>query len=302
MALWLDRDVDDDVRRFGLYEGDVYAYSPTPATLAFASFAQDYVRNFFGGRDPQTAQYEMDVRDYAALLAELKPAFIHHDESKRLIRQLLRDFGCSPDDTYFDVPRLRTSTSDGYLTTGIAFAFHPHRDTWYSAPMCQINWWMPVFPMDADNGMAFHPRYFDEAVPNSSSHYDYQRWNAESRFTASQQVGVDTREQPKALGAVDMLPDLRVVLPVGGIMLFSAAQLHSSVENTSGRTRFSIDFRTVNRSDAVGLQGAQNVDSLCTGTTMNDYLRVSDLAHLDDEITATYLPGHPQSPRGLSHD
>lgn len=294
MAVLLDSEAGDDVRRLGLYDGDIYVYSPTAATRAFVAFTQDYVRDFFAGRDPESAQHEMDVQDYAALLAELKPAFIHHEESKRLIRQVLRDFGCDPDETYFDVPRLRTSTSDGYLTTGIAFAFHPHRDTWYSAPMCQINWWMPVFPMDANNGMAFHPRYFRESVPNSSSGYDYQRWNAESRFNASQHVGVDTREQPKALGAVEMIPDVRVVLPVGGIMLFSGAQLHSSVENTSGRTRFSIDFRTVNRSDAIGLVGAENVDSLCTGTTMGDYLRVTDLEHLDDDIIATYLPRHPQ--------
>ena len=295
MAVLFDSDVDDGLRRAGLYSGDIYAYSPTTATLAFASFTQDYVRDYFDGRDPESAQYEMDVLEYAALLAKLKPAFIHHDESKRLIRQLLRDFGCDPDDTYFDVPRLRTSTSDGYLTTGIAFAFHPHRDTWYSAPMCQINWWMPVFPMDGNNGMAFHPRYFSESVLNSSSDYDYQRWNAESRFNASQHVGVDTRQQPKALSKVEMTPDLRLVLPVGGIMLFSGAQLHSSCENTSGRTRFSIDFRTVNRSDALGLVGAENVDSYCTGTTMADYLRVSDLEHLDDDIIGTYLPCHPQS-------
>lgn len=301
MAVFFDSEAGDDVRRMGLYNGDVFVYSPTESTRAFAAFTQEYVRDFFAGRDPQSAQYEMDVQEYADLLARLKPAFIHHEESKRLIRQLLRDFGCDPDDTFFDVPRLRTSTSDGYLTTGIAFAFHPHRDTWYSAPMCQINWWMPVFPMDAHNGMAFHPRYFSEALPNSSSGYDYQRWNAESRFSASQHVGVDTREQPKALAPVEILPDLRVVLPVGGIMLFSAAQLHSSVENTSGRTRFSIDFRTVNRSDAIGLVGAENVDSLCTGTTMSDYLRVTDLEHLDDDVIATYLPRHPQPLRPAPH-
>jgi hypothetical protein len=40
----------------------------------------------------------------------------------------------------FDMPRLRSSTSDNYLTTGIAYEWHPHRDTWYSAPQCQINW------------------------------------------------------------------------------------------------------------------------------------------------------------------
>jgi hypothetical protein len=180
MAVFIDSDHDDAERRTGLYAGNIYVYSATEAGTEFATFAQQYVRDAFGGRDPEHVQYEMDVTEYAALLADLKPKFIHHEESKRLIRRLLVSFGCDADDTYFDVPRLRTSTSDGYLTTGIAFAFHPHRDTWYSAPMCQVNWWMPVFPIGPDNGMAFHPRYWRGRAQQLVG-YDYQRWNAESR-------------------------------------------------------------------------------------------------------------------------
>ena len=75
---------------------------------------------------------------------------------------MLEERGCDPERTYFDVPRLRTSTSNDYLTTGIAFAFHPHRDTWYSAPFSQINWWIPIYPVVADNVMAFHPQYLGE--------------------------------------------------------------------------------------------------------------------------------------------
>src|SRR5215831_8422995 len=52
--------------------------------------------------------------------------------SPKLIASLMSELGNDPDDIYFDVPRLRSSTAKGYLTTGIAYAFHPHRDTWYS--------------------------------------------------------------------------------------------------------------------------------------------------------------------------
>ena len=61
------------------------------------------------------------------------------------LRSILSDLGCDPEQTYFDVPRLRSSTSEQYLTSGIAYAWHPHRDTWYSAPLCQLNWWLPVY-------------------------------------------------------------------------------------------------------------------------------------------------------------
>jgi hypothetical protein len=76
-----------------------------------------------------------------------------------------------------------------------------------------------------------------------------------------------------------------------GIILFSAAQLHSTVPNTSGEARYSIDFRTVNRGDAAAGRGAPNQDSACTGTTMRDYLRADDLSHLPDEIVARYDAG-----------
>ena len=35
-------------------------------------------------------------------------------------------------------------------------------------------------------------------------------------------------------------------------------------------------------------RGAKNVDSECTGTTMRDYLRVTDLAPLPDEVIRLY--------------
>ena len=70
--------------------------------------------------------------------------------------------------------------------------------------------------------------------------------------------------------------------------MFSAAQMHSSVPNTSGVTRFSIDFRTVNLSDAAEKRGAPNIDSACTGTSMRDFLRGTDLSRISDDVIALY--------------
>ena len=296
-AIFTDAQPGNDVLRTRLYDGDLFVYSPSAASAALCGFAREMVCDAFGPLDPELAQFELPVERYASLLAELKPRFIHHAETKRLLRDLLRSLGFDETRTYFDVPRLRSSTSDGYLTTGIAYAFHPHRDTWYSAPMCQINLWMPVFAVRPDNIMAFHPQYWSRPVLNSSAGYDYQRWNATSRFNAAQHVGKDTREQPKALEPLELEPDLRIVTPVAGVQLFSAAQLHSSIGNESGRTRFSIDFRILNVDDARAGIGAPNVDSHCTGTALGDFLRLSDLAPIDQELVQRYLPGHPQRPR-----
>jgi hypothetical protein len=296
-AIRIDTPADDVARRERIYCGEILVHPPTASSLELCKFARVLLREAFGTLDPAFAQFSLPVEAYARVLGELKPKFIHHPESKRLVRGILQDLGCDPNETYFDVPRMRSSTSDNYLTTGIAYAFHPHRDTWYSAPMCQINWWIPMYEIEANNAMAFHPQYFSSPVPNGSAAYDYQRWNDTNRFNAVQHVGKDTREQPKATVSIEADPDIRLLPPVGGIIMFSAAQLHSSVPNTSGHTRFSIDFRTVNSADARLLRGAVNQDSHCTGTAMPDYLRMSDLEHLPADIIARYMPGHPQPAR-----
>ncbi|HEY1907187.1 MAG TPA: hypothetical protein VGG91_14160, partial [Myxococcaceae bacterium] len=135
-AIHVDPVLRDDERRRRLFDGELFLYSPRSCSMALVEFARQLLVDAFGGRDPETAQHEMPVEDFAALLGEVKPRFIHHPENKRLLKALLEDLGCDPQRTYFDVPRLRSSTSDQYLTTGIAYAWHPHRDTWFSAPSC----------------------------------------------------------------------------------------------------------------------------------------------------------------------
>ncbi|HXJ06018.1 MAG TPA: hypothetical protein VNH65_13025 [Candidatus Acidoferrum sp.] len=287
-AIYIDAPLRDEQRREKLYHGQLLVYSPTRSSLALVDLARKMAEEAFHPHDPETAQYHFPVERYAAILSELKPKFIHSPDSKKHIQGMLSELGLDLERTYFDVPRMRTSTSDEYLKVGIAYAFHPHRDTWYSAPMCQINWWMPIYPIVPENAMAFHPRYWSQGVRNGSARYNYAEWNRTSRKNAAQFIKEDTREQPKPEEPMELDPQIRVIAPPGGVLLFSAAQMHSSVPNTSGKTRFSIDFRTVNLDDVAARHGAPNVDSACTGTTMGDYLRGTDLTHIPERFFDLY--------------
>ncbi len=295
-SIVIDSDRSDDSRRDAIHNGEVAVLPSSDASLALVALARTLIKNAFGHLDPQTAQHELDVEDYATLLTELKPQFIHHPLCKELIPQMLEAAGCDLDDMYFDVPRLRSATSHNYLTSGIAYAFHPHRDTWYSAPMAQINWWMPVYPVTTQNTMAFHPQYWQRPVSNTSGGYNYQEWTANQRFNLQGHIKKDTRVQPKADGVLDLSDELVVVTPPGSPMLFSAAQLHSSIPNQSGVTRFSIDFRCVHKKDLETEAGAVNVDSRCTGSAIGDYLNARTLSPLPAHIIAQYRDGHPQKP------
>jgi hypothetical protein len=286
--VYVESSLTDQDRRSALFRGDLFVFNPRPSAVALAELARSALEEAFAPHDPREAQYHFSVDEFAAILGKVKPAFIHDPRCKQLIGSLMTELGADPEYVYFDVPRLRSATAKGYLTTGIAYAFHPHRDTWYSAPMAQVNWWFPVYPIEPDNGLAFHPRYMTDPVKNSSSGYNYYRWNAVSRGAAASMVGKDTREQPKPLEEVELDPQIRVIAPVGGALAFSGNQLHSSVPNTTAVTRYSIDFRTVDRRDLEAGRASANVDSACTGTTLRDFLRCTDLQRLPEDLVAKY--------------
>lgn len=286
-SVFLGSKITDEERRKKLYGGDIFVLSPTNGTRALVGLARQMLEKTFSPHDPRTIHEWKTPEEVAAILGKLKPDFIHRPECKRLIAQIMREHGVNLEKSYFDVPRLRSAYPSHFLSSGIAYAFHPHRDTWYSAPMCQLNWWLPVYPIEPNNSLGFYPRYFEEAVENSSDIYNYYEWNTKNRATAVQHVRSDTREQPKAQQELQPIT-VRFLPPPGGIILFSGGQLHETVPNTTNVARYSVDFRTVHYDDVVARRGAPNIDSRCTGTTLRDFLRASDLAHLPEEAIALY--------------
>ena len=291
MNIFVDSQMKEEARRHELYRGSIFVCSPSASALKLCRLAQELIEEAFRPLDPQKVHESLPAEKCAEILAVLKPKFIHHMQSKEYIQGMLREAGCDLEKTHFDVPRMRTAFPGDYLKSGIAYAFHPHRDTWYSAPFCQINWWMPIYDLNSENCMALHPHYFERAIENGSSQYNYQKWNLESRYNAAKHLQTDTRVQPHAEEPIDLDPEIRMICQVGGSYVFSAAQLHSTVPNTSKVTRYSIDFRTVHLDDVLGQVGARNVDSACTGTTMGDYLRGADFSHLPEEVIALYRDG-----------
>jgi hypothetical protein len=291
MNLFIGSKVSDDERRKRLYDGAIFSHAPCEGALKLCQLATEMVEEAFSPLDPRKVQEVMPAEQAVAILSDLKPKFIHHPKSKEYIQLMLAELGCDLEKTYFDVPRLRTAFPGDYLKSGIAYAFHPHRDTWYSAPFCQINWWMPVYPVNAENCMAIHPRYWYQPLRNGSNQYNYHKWNMESRHNAAQFVKADTRVQPRPEEPVELEPQFRLICEPGAAYQFSAAQLHSTVPNTSDMTRYSIDFRTVHLADVWSRTGAPNIDSACTGTSMGDFLKGADFTRIPSDALALYQDG-----------
>jgi len=284
----IDPSFDDERRRARLFAGDVVVYTHVPEILAFTEFARELIAEAFAPLDPLTVQEGRDPEELAEILIAFKPGFIHHPESIAHVRRIVTALGADPDAVYADVPKLRTAFPVGGLTTGIAYAFQPHRDTWYSAPLQQLNWWLPIWPVAASNVMEFYPRRFGRPVENTSGAYDYTEWNA-WRSRMSELSVSDTRVQPAPVAPLPVdEPRLCLVPPVGGVMLFSGDQLHASIPNTSGVARYSVDFRTVDVTDLRTGRGAPGTDVASTGTSLGDFHRLTDGAPLTAEDIAPH--------------
>ncbi|MGE0880622.1 MAG: phytanoyl-CoA dioxygenase family protein [Acidimicrobiia bacterium] len=290
-TVYYDPAFDDERIRSEIYDGQLIVFSPTAASNALAAFAREMLEDAFAPYHPTEAQYHMTVEKFVEIFAPVKPAFIHHPKTMGLIRDVFDQMGCDLDQWFIDVPRYRGVTSDGYLTTGVGYAHHPHRDTWFSAPMAQINWWMALYPYETSASMAYHPAYFDKPVANESDEFNYYEWNATGRKDAAKMIGKDTRKQPHATEPIEMEPHVRLVTSPGSLQGFSGAHLHTTMANVSGKARFSLDFRTVHLGDLRNGRSAPNVDSHSTGTSLRDFRRASDLAPMPDDVVDQYDVG-----------
>ncbi len=287
-TVYLDSPMSDEARRQRIYQGQLFVFSPRPSTKALTEFARELIEEAFAPLDPRKAQYSLSVEEFVEIAAPLKPRFIHHPKTQELLLNVLEDFGCDMNQTYFDVPRMRIATSNNYLNAGVAYPLHPHRDSWYASPLSQLNWWLPVYEIESESSFAFHPHYWDKPIKNGSHDYNHYEWNRTGRKDAAKHIKADTRKQPKAEEPVNLDPQVRLVCPPGGLILFSGAQFHTTVTNTTGLTRFSVDFRTANINEFSVKGGAPNMDSEPTGTTLFELRRASDLAPVPQEIVALY--------------
>jgi hypothetical protein len=291
MNIVVDPDVSSDNLRQQLYAGNLMILTRLQALRDFVEYTREELTELFRPNDPEHVHEHIDPPEMAKILGAWKPGFIHSERSRKLVRAIIAEAGFPADGTHYDLPKPRTSFPSGHLTTGVAFAFPWHRDVWYSAPAQQINWWLPVFPVRDDNAMSFDLASFDRAVPNSSDTFDYYRNNAARRTTAAQV----TREIQARPGALNHHPGQElIILPAPGeVLLFSGAQLHASIPNTSGQARFSVDFRTVDVGDLIAGRGAPLVDVQCTGTAIRDFINVADERSFDEQTVIDIFGAPP---------
>jgi hypothetical protein len=248
-----------------LYQGDVFRDPAAPSTRALASYVLSRVR-------------EGDDVDFERLTA-LRRSLLGDPRIPALVRDVLDSSGWDLERTYLDALRLRAVPSGGHRVPGAGAAYLAHRDSWYANPPAQANLWIALVDVAEEEAFGFHPGYWERPIANSSAGFDYGAWNALGGWQAHH----DRKHYPTVDESIDG-PCVRLAVPAAGTLLFSGTHLHGTLGHDSGRTRWSLELRTVHLDDVLEQQPRRNLDNRSTGTTLRDLRRASDLAPFPEEV------------------
>ena len=178
----------------------------------------------------------------------------------------MADFGADLGMTYFDVPKLRVVPPASYLTAGLGYNYTPHRDTWYSAPQSQNNWWAPIRGVTEKSCMVFHPEYWQRPAVNTSSDFDAYEWNRSARRDAALYIKEVPRPHPRLTGSGPG-SQIRILGDVGSILSFSGHNFMRRCRtrrtgrdsaSTSGPCTWTIYWGTVARRTSIPGQPARH--------------------------------------------
>jgi hypothetical protein len=261
----------DRAARERLFAGDILVFRAVTETAAFVAALRERTQAAFAPHEPPQAQQHL-AREELARRCEALTQEVEGDRG--LAEQLdgvLVALGADPVRTHRDRMRLRIQVSDGDLDGRRPMTLPPHRDTWGSNVMAQVNWWAPLWPLDPGRTVIFWPALFARAVPNTSAGWDYEALIASRRRGETGYPLLPRASAPEALG-----PARPAILEVGDIMAFSGAHLHAGTVNTTGLVRFSFEMRSVDTADLREDRGAPNADAAAPRMPLHWFRRLSD--------------------------
>ena len=250
--------------------------APCASTRQLVDAVWDELHQTFGpSREAiRTAQFRLSADDFFGHIGRLRKRLYTSPKYHAVVAELMGQFGFRPVDHSFDPIRLRVIPHMGHKHPAAQPMYYGHRDTWYSNPQTMITWWIPLHDVQATESFDFYPDEFERPVANDSEIFDFDMWTADGQ---QRRIGW----QDAATGLTALYPQLReppqgARLPVtsraGELLLFSAQHLHRTRANVTGKTRFSLDFRTVHLLENQTHAGPPNVDNRSTGCSLKQFV------------------------------
>lgn len=270
-----DRYDDPTTLRARLYDGDVFLLPATGASAGLARDARALLEETLGG-DPRRAHERHDPATLFDRVGAIRRTLFLDAHFHDGVRQAIAALGVDPGECAFDPIRLRVVQHDGHLNPRARAVYYPHRDTWYAHPSAVIAFWIPLDDLREEETFVFYPERFRAAVPNDSERFDYDRWVQRDWGLKIGWQNIKDGERahyPGTLGDPDAGPAHGFSCRRGDNLLFAGAHYHRTLPQSTGLTRYSLDFRFVHLPDLAAGRGAPNVDGRSTGSAMRDYVR-----------------------------
>jgi len=164
-TIFFDSTINDELRRQHLYNGQCSSIR-LAQTIAMCEFARELIEEAFRPLDRAGTAYRWKVCGHfgpqTALYSSSQVKTVYSESSvNRLKHNLLRRAANENRDEW------------GYLSSGIAYAFHPHRDTVLRS-LVPTELVVSYLRRRAGQCYGFHPRYWSQPVKNGSSGYNYE--------------------------------------------------------------------------------------------------------------------------------
>ena len=234
-----------------LFDGALIRFCGLEPIERLARRARTLVEEIFETADPARAEAHMTPADFRQAAVRARKAVEQDAEVDQCWRASLAAIGHRSETCWLDRIKLRVVPSRKETHGRVIRPLPPHRDTWGSGIMAQINWWLPLYSLAAGRTMLLWPRLFRQPIGNDSAEWDYDALMLGDRQ--------DYPLLPVATETPDE-PGLPVLIEPGSLLAFSAAHVHASTAAGSDLCRFSIDTRSAWVDDVRAGRGAPNVD------------------------------------------
>ncbi len=262
--VYIDRALSDKERADILFSGNIIIYQNVSAMAKVIAYADKLLKDKLKGIVPEDVQHYLPPEEFLTLTGEAQTIFRKDESVRRLFFDVLSECGVHLDSTFYDHFPMRIvpfgNTYRGAQTAGLGH----HRDTWGSNIHSQLNWWAPLYSLTAERSIALYPKYWSKPAANNTSTWSFEKF-IEARKSTPAERKCEYLSAPSPIAAVDENDAFKVVLQPGEVLNFASAHLHASVANTTDKTRFSVEMRTVAMSDLQEKRQAPNVDNAGQG-------------------------------------
>ena len=238
-----------------LFGGALMIFEDLPPVGRLVDRVKTILADIFDTEEPHLAERDLSATCFRGLAMRARATVAADATVARYWWDTLAVIGYRRDAIWLDQIRLRVVPSRGDIDHQRLRTVPPHRDTWGSGIMAQINWWLPLYPLVESSTMLIWPDAFRHPIANNSGEW---------RFEAFRKGSGDGYPLLPVARARPIQPGLPVLIQPGQMLGFSAAHLHAGASDASGRTRLGVDTRSVWESDRKAGRGAPNVDGAAT--------------------------------------